>query len=426
MNRQVSRGPARTAERSLAPDLARGAMLLLIALANSAGLFWSAAKPERSTHHPAADSLADQLTQIVLITTVDLRVYPMFAFLFGYGIVQLYRRQIDAGTSERDTRRLLRRRHWWMIAFGLLHALLLWEGDVLASYGLAALLLVWFFMRRRDRTLRIWIGVLTLIGLLSLAVMAMGAWFQAQGAAGSAEDMGLTSVPEFGYLDALVDRMIFWPALALFQGLFGLIVPIAILIGLLAARHRVLEQPERYRRLLLRTALIGIPMAWAGGAVAVLQHVGVLGIPPQSEWIMMFFQLATGLPGGLGYIAVFALLAPALQRRRSAAAAALAALGRCSLSGYLAQSVLIIPVMAPWGLGLGNRVSSWSMALYAVGVWLVTVMLAVMLDRQGRRGPAEYALRRLAYGRQPSVDVSRPSVPLNTTDVQATQVGRRV
>ena len=38
----------------------------------------------------------------MIITTVDMRVYPMFAFLFGYGIVQLYRRQIAAGTRNRS------------------------------------------------------------------------------------------------------------------------------------------------------------------------------------------------------------------------------------------------------------------------------------------------------------------------------------
>jgi uncharacterized membrane protein YeiB len=37
-----------------------------------------------------------------MITVLDLRVYPLFAFLFGYGMMQLFLRQTAAGTSERE------------------------------------------------------------------------------------------------------------------------------------------------------------------------------------------------------------------------------------------------------------------------------------------------------------------------------------
>ena len=56
-----------------------------------------------------------------------------------------------------------------------------------------------------------------------------------------------------------------------------------------------------------------------------------------------------------------------------------------------------IPVLAAWGLGLGGRLSSWSVAAYAVAVWLVTVVAAYALHRAGGRGPAEVLLRRLVY-----------------------------
>jgi uncharacterized protein len=78
---------------------------------------------------------------------------------------------------------------------------------------------------------------------------------------------------------------------------------------------------------------------------------------------------------------------------------ALAAVGKRSLSCYLAQSVLFAPVLAAWGLGLGAHLHSATMALYATGVWLATVVLAYLLERAGQRGPAEVLLRRLAYRR---------------------------
>ena len=41
--------------------------------------------------------MADQVTQLLIMTFIDSRVYPMFAFLFGYGMVQLYTRQVASG-----------------------------------------------------------------------------------------------------------------------------------------------------------------------------------------------------------------------------------------------------------------------------------------------------------------------------------------
>ena len=69
----------------------------------------------------------------------SLRGYPLFAFLFGYGMMQLFLRQTAAGTTEREAVALLRRRSLWLIAFGVVHAALLMAGDILGSYGLASL-----------------------------------------------------------------------------------------------------------------------------------------------------------------------------------------------------------------------------------------------------------------------------------------------
>ena len=86
------------------------------------------------------------------MTFIDSRVYPMFAFLFGYGMVQLYRRQVGAGTPVKAARRLLQRRNLWLLVFGFVHAALLWYGDVLGAYGLAGLIMVALFFKRRDQT----------------------------------------------------------------------------------------------------------------------------------------------------------------------------------------------------------------------------------------------------------------------------------
>jgi uncharacterized protein len=97
----VARGPVRPGERALAPDLARGCMLLLIVVSNTGFHLW-AAHHGASGWHPVGGSALDRVAQLLMITVLDLRVYPLFAFLFGYGMMQLFLRQTAAGTSERE------------------------------------------------------------------------------------------------------------------------------------------------------------------------------------------------------------------------------------------------------------------------------------------------------------------------------------
>jgi len=71
----VARGPVRPGERALAPDLARGGMLLLIVLSNTGFHLW-AASHGASGWHPVGGSALDRAVQLLMITVLDLRVYP--------------------------------------------------------------------------------------------------------------------------------------------------------------------------------------------------------------------------------------------------------------------------------------------------------------------------------------------------------------
>ncbi|MGH3670719.1 MAG: hypothetical protein ACRDSH_08780 [Pseudonocardiaceae bacterium] len=98
-------GPTAVSVRSLAPDLARGVMLLLIALSNAPLYLYG--------HGDFGDGLwvhghpvLDQLVVLAQTIFVRGRAYPMFAFLFGYGIVQLLRRHVSGGVDVIVVRKL--------------------------------------------------------------------------------------------------------------------------------------------------------------------------------------------------------------------------------------------------------------------------------------------------------------------------------
>ncbi|GAB96835.1 putative membrane protein YeiB [Kineosphaera limosa] len=403
------RTAATTAHRALAPDLARGVMLLLIAVANIPWYLWGS-RPSDSTVHPAGEGGPDRIAAVVTIVAVDFRVYPMFAFLFGYGMVQFARSRRARGVPERRVRRMLRRRHWAMIAIGAAHAALLFFGDVVSAYGLAGLVLVFLFFARRTVTVLVWasLGLLALGALTALAVF--GAWATDAGhvpaeAGGSppgwaiwASTLAVNGNPD--YLATITERLGMWASVALAQGLLLPIVPVCILLGMVAASSQVLEEPHRHRPLLWTTAIVGITIGWAGGAYAAAGYLGLLGWSQDSWYAVMMIALCTGLPCGLGYVAVFGLLADRL-RTTPAVLQPVVEVGRRSLTCYLGQSVIFAPLLCAWGLGVGGWLSSAGAVLVAVLTWLALLVFATWLARTGRRGPAEVVLRRLTYGPSP-------------------------
>ncbi|MDF5753617.1 DUF418 domain-containing protein [Spongiactinospora sp. TRM90649] len=382
--------------RALAPDLARGLMLLLIALAH-AHMYLSG--HEAGFRGYAIDgSVADRLVAGAQILLVDGRALPMFAALFGYGLVQLADRRLAGGGDQGwpEVRRVLRRRSLWLLAFGFCHALLLFFGDILGAYGLIGLLLVGF-VRREDRAvLRAAVAglVLHVVVLLAFGMLTVSA------------PKGDTPAAMADPIAATVTRVIAW--IGMTPTYFAASVVPAFLFGIWAARRRVLEDPGAHRALLTRTAVAGTALAVIG-AVPLMLIDTRLWSPADAAAVPAYaLHSVTGIAGGLAYAALIGLAA---SRTRPGGPGpitrALTACGRWSLTCYLLQSVVFVAVFAPYAGGLSTRVGDATASAIAVLTWLATVILAASLAPSGRRGPAESALRHLTYRRPPRKDHSR-------------------
>ena len=381
-------GATAVTARSLAPDLARGAMLLLIALANSHIYLHGHEIGVRA--YPVPETAADRVVILLQMTLVDGRAFPMFAALFGYGIVQLMRRQTAGGVDALGARRLVRRRGWWMILVGFLHASLLFSGDIVGAYGLLAVVLAGLLVRAGDRKL------LVLAAVWTVPLLAFGA-LQGLPVPDGTTSL-LPSMATSAPLAAAGFRLAEWVFLTLLLALFTLIL--ALLLGMWAARRRLLDDPEQHRPFLVRTAVGGLALAVAGGLPMALQAAG---LSPAPTWVTGMvtgaLHAVTGFAGGVGYAAVAGLIAIRVGDRPGPVVTALAACGQRSLTCYLLQSVVFVAVLAAYGGGLGDRLGVAVTALLAVVTWAVIVLIAEAMRRRGLRGPAEVVLRRLTYGR---------------------------
>ncbi|RKN16155.1 DUF418 domain-containing protein [Micromonospora musae] len=392
--------PVSGGRRILAPDLARGAMLLLIALANATGVFLASTPGVDPTPHGP-----ERVWNVFLFLFVHARALPLFALMFGYGLVQFARHQDEAGRPPGKVRALLLRRNAWLFAFGLAHGVLLYSGDVLGAYGLIGIAFTVLLLRRGDRVHRLAPGYLILAALYVLGLAALVLHGLAAGSGGGAgvPTSDFPSVTEPSYGASLAARVGEWPATVLSM----LPMILFIWIGAWAARRRLLDEPAKHRRLLRRGATVGLTVAVLGGLPMGLLAGGFLHADADTAGYAKMLYETAGFFGGIGYGCLFGLLALRVSSwsaasRRQLPVTALAALGRRSLSGYLVQSVAWLVLASPYALALGDRLGSptFVAAGSALLVWLGTLVGAYLMHRRARRGPAEILLRRLAYGRR--------------------------
>ena len=384
----VEPGATPIAARALAPDLARGFMLLLIALANVH--FWTYGYPIGVRGYPRDLTGADQVVALLQVLLVDGRAYPLFAFLFGYGIVQLARRREMVGMPVEAVIRLIRRRGWWMVLIGFVHGVLLWSGDIVGAYGLIAVVLAGLLLRGTDRAL---------LGTAVGGVLLSGLFYSVSAlpAPGGQPPALLPSMAVENPLAAIAVRTAEWVTIGFF--IQSLAVFAAVALGAWAARRGLLDEPAKHRPLLARTAAAGLTAAVLLGLPMALMAAQMwTSAPPGVMMLAGALHAIGGYAGGLGYAALFGLLAIRLARDTGPVTFALQACGQRSLSCYLAQSVAFAALLPAWTFGLGADVHIWQTALYAVGTWSVILLVAAASARAGFRGPAELLLRRLTYG----------------------------
>lgn len=393
-------------QRIIAPDLARGLALLGIALANIATAWTTAEGADRAVSLGGVydGSVLDQVAVIFSAMFVHVRGLPMFSTLLGFGVglitMSLWRRGYPRSTA----RWVLVRRYGLLAAFGALHMVFLFFGDIMVLYGLSGIILA-LLMPLRDRAL-MWIaGVLLGLQFIGFSVM------------------GVASLvfPEFGELAGtqlpiadtyggwVLNNLLFLllaPASFIPQALT--LIPVMI-IGFVWARRGVLTDPDAHARLLWRWVWVGVAVVLLIGLPLGLAETGVIATESTGLWMML--NTSFGLLTGPAIVAGVTLACRGLQRRIDDAPAvghsvrlspplvALTALGKRSMSGYILQSLLFVILVLPFGFGLGQNEGAFQLLIWATVVWLITLVAAYGLELAGKRGPFEWTHRRLSYGR---------------------------
>ncbi|SDW03168.1 DUF418 domain-containing protein [Paenibacillus sp. CF384] len=368
--------PPSFSKRKLAPDLVRGVMLLLIALAHA---------NQNLLNNEA--TLLNQLIVFLRQIFVDGRAFPVFFLLFGYGMVQLLRAQETKEHEWPFIRKLFRRRGWWLLLFGFVHALSLVDFTI-GLYGMAMILFCWF-LRLSNKKL-VWIAATTLLLATILgSEITRGEydWNQAQPTS--------QVVASAGILEAMLTRAFTWAFYSVI--LLHQVIP-AMAFGIWAGRKMLLDHPEQHRKLLMWSAAVGLALSTLGGIPLALMSSLVWESPSYlARAVAGSLHNITGYAGGVGWAALIGLICVYPSVIRSKLTMAIAALGQRSLTFYIFQSIVFFIVFTEGVGGLGAVANQLSSDLVAWLTWIISILLAMFMQRANYAGPAEKLLRRLSY-----------------------------
>jgi uncharacterized protein len=306
---------------------------------------------------------------------VELKALAVFSLLFGLGLAIQHERL--AGHPRRAV--LLIRRLLALLAFGLIHLYLIWNGDILTEYALAGLLVLPFLW------LPTWSVALAALACLAFYLAApflpplvtwpSQPWFAEQVrlanriySSGSWREILAFRIAEMPGFDVL-DTYIFPRTVGLF------------LVGVLAWRMRIVQAAERYGRQMWWLSLFTI----SAGARLVLEkrapyeHLGTIVLA------LSYCLLVLGLASG-----------PA--RRWLAWAEPV---GRMAFTNYISQSVVVGFVFYGYGLGLFGKLTLGEGLAIALALYATQILVSHWWLQRFAYGPIEWLWRALMYGAWP-------------------------
>jgi uncharacterized protein len=400
-------GPTAPSERIQVLDVLRGFALLGILLVNMA-MFINPVYYVMVERPPSGG--LDAAVEWFIRFAAEGKFFPLFSFLFGLGFTIIMTRAQARGVRfvPLQMRRLL-----VLLVFGLVHALLIWVGDMLTYYALFGMLLL-LFRNVSPKWLLRWSVIFlllpflfTLLGTVSLEMgratpegAAMIDQIMAEQAANYAE---LTArayevYATGNFLEITAQR---WND-ALFMWLISLFLAPSIfamfLLGAYFGKREIFRHLDEHRPLFRRLLIWGGILGVIGNVLyATLIYSGNRNMPDINILIATAGNTFGGPALMLFYVASITFLTQSATW--GPRLAILAPVGRMALTNYLLQSIICTLIFYGYGLGLFGQVGATVGLLLTLVIYAAQIPFSHWWMRRYRFGPAEWLWRTLTYGK---------------------------
>jgi uncharacterized protein len=420
-NAQPQPGPVTGSARIHSIDVLRGFAVLGILAMN----IYAFSMPEAAYFNPQIYGGFSGLNRYVWVFThlfFDMKFMSIFSMLFGAGMVLMMGRAEEAGAKFKG---FYFRRTFWLLIIGLVHAYLLWVGDILVSYAVTGFII--YLFRHKSAKALIRTGILLLLAGTILNIlfglffdfmqqqsdeaarmlaageeptemqrgmhenwMAMQSYFNPS----AQEIQEELDIYRDGYSGMLKDRA---PDVLMthIQSLpFYIIWRVGglMLLGMGFLKLGVFSA-ERSRRFYLTWIILGYGL----GLPIILYGYSILN-SADFDVVYRFgqpYNYVGSVLVAMGHIGLVMLVCKAniLTKFRNA----LGAVGRMALTNYLMHTIILTTIFYGYGLGLFGHVDRFAQMGFVLGMWILQLIYSPVWLRHFRFGPAEWLWRSLTY-----------------------------
>lgn len=320
----------------------------------------------------------------------ELKYFSLFSLLFGAGLWL-------AVQGEASLRRFWARQ-LWLFVFGVAHGFLVWEGDVLMTYALAAPLVIgcrdWPVRRLVTVGAVVLLVPVLLLPAFEASIPLLPGWVQEglrRGFEPSAADLAReTALYRGAWWPQVVGRATFtleeqvysFVTTGLWRASGFMLVGMAVVKSGLAAGTR----PDLERALRRWGFGLGVPFAVASAVVLLGRD-----FPPNAGLSLAVLNHLASLAVTLGLVGT----GLAVARWRWRVVEWVRAAGRMSFTNYLSQSFLGATLFFGYGFGLYGQLARWQLVPLGLGIWLLQLAVSARVMRSFSYGPLEWLWRRL-------------------------------
>lgn len=338
----------------------------------------------------------------------DQKFMSLFSMLFGVGVLVF--------TQGREKRLgsalgLHYRRCFWLLVFGMMHAYLLWYGDILVCYALCGFLIYWM---RNVSVKWLWVWAVVMLAIASLLNLAFGmmlphmpvseidelrkAW--APDATNIAEEIkaytaGFASALEFRAPQSLFMQTTVMLTTLLWRALGMMLIGMA----LFKSGFFYLQWPSsRYRKWAFIGLVCGFTLIIFGIYFNQLHQFSL----HKSMFIGSQFNYWGSVAVAIGYASLMMLYLHSTQNQsQSSWVTRLAEVGRMAFTNYIAQTLLCTSLF--YYLGFYGQFSRFAQLVVVLLVCAVQVWFCSWWLTRFQQGPLEWCWRSLTYFHRPRV-----------------------
>lgn len=392
--------PKTPSERIVSLDLLRGLAVLGILIMNIQTFSMISA----AYMNPAAWGDLTGLNLWVWIfshITASEKFMGIFSMLFGAGVLLFTNKAKEKGIRPGP---LHYQRMFWLLVFGMLHAYLIWYGDILVAYSLCGML-VFVFRNKSIKTLIIIGSVFFLVPVLfTLFAGATTDYWPQESidenmknwqplAEAIHQEIALRQGSWLTQMDFRVEHTLFMQTFVFFFFVFWRVTAL-MLLGMALFKSGILSA-QKSKAFYLRMAIIGILVGYSISGWGVYENF-------KADWNMLYsqffgsmFNYFGSIFSALGYIGVAMLIAKssALDGLKKI----LSSVGKMAFTNYILMSVICMFIFYGNGLGLFSHFERAPQLIFVVGIWIILLIISPIWLKYFRFGPLEWLWRVLTY-----------------------------